>query len=69
MRAVVLLAIRLYQRAVSPYLPGLCRYTPTCSRYAHEAVSRYGVVRGAWLGARRLIRCQPFGASGYDPVP
>ena len=69
MRTVVLLAIRLYQRAISPYMPGLCRHTPTCSRYTYEAVSRYGVPRGAWLGIRRLARCQPFGTSGYDPVP
>ena len=64
-----MLAIRLYQRAVSPYMPGLCRHTPTCSRYTHEAVSRYGALRGTWLGIKRLARCQPFGTSGYDPVP
>ena len=69
MRAAVLLAIRLYQQAVSPYLPGLCRHVPTCSRYTYEAVSRHGVPKGAWLGARRLARCHPFGTTGYDPVP
>ena len=69
MRTAVLLAIRLYQRVVSPYMPGGCRHTPTCSRYTYEAVSRHGVPRGAWLGVRRIGRCRPFGTSGYDPVP
>ena len=69
MRRVALGAIRLYQMVASPYLPAVCRHTPTCSQYAHEAISRYGLARGVWLGARRLGRCRPMGARGYDPVP
>jgi len=69
MRSVALAAIRLYQVALSPYLPGVCRHTPTCSNYAYEAICRYGVIKGIWLGARRLGRCRPLGTRGYDPVP
>ena len=69
MRRLALATIRLYQNAVSPYLGGLCRHDPTCSRYAFEAVSRYGVARGVWLASKRLGRCRPLGTSGYDPVP
>ena len=66
------LAIRLisaYQHVLSPYMPGACRYTPTCSHYGQEAIERYGLVRGGWLAVKRLLRCQPWGGSGYDPVP
>ena len=69
MQSLTIGAIRLYQMAVSPYLPGVCRHTPTCSSYAAEAISRYGVIKGAWLGVRRLSRCRPLGTTGYDPVP
>jgi uncharacterized protein len=61
-------AIRGYQY-ISARRPPACRYYPSCSAYAHEAVGRYGVVRGGWLATRRLGRCQPFGGHGYDPVP
>ena len=61
--------IRGYQRIVSPALPPSCRFTPSCSQYSLEAVQRYGVVRGGWLGLRRLLRCHPFHPGGYDPVP
>lgn len=61
--------IRGYQSVISPALPPSCRFTPTCSQYTLEAVSRYGVVRGGWLGARRIVRCHPFNPGGYDPVP
>jgi putative membrane protein insertion efficiency factor len=61
-------AIRVYQVAVSPF-PSPCRFTPSCSSYALEAVHRHGVARGLLLGARRILRCHPFGGSGYDPVP
>ena len=61
--------IRFYQRGISPVLPPSCRFHPTCSAYAHEAIDRFGAGRGSWLAFRRLIRCRPFGPSGYDPVP
>jgi putative membrane protein insertion efficiency factor len=69
MARVLLSLIRFYRRSVSPALPPSCRFTPTCSAYAEEAVLRYGAARGGWLAIRRLLRCHPFGGSGYDPVP
>ena len=65
----VLLLIRSYQLVLSPMLPASCRYVPTCSAYAAEAVERYGAVRGGWMAARRIARCHPFRPGGYDPVP
>lgn len=67
-RAVIGL-IRFYQKAVSPYLPPSCRYYPTCSEYALLAIRKYGVVKGGWLGVKRILRCQPLFPGGYDPVP
>jgi putative membrane protein insertion efficiency factor len=61
--------IRAYQLLVAPILPPSCRYYPTCSHYAAEAIARHGPWRGSWLAARRLLRCHPWGGSGYDPVP
>jgi putative membrane protein insertion efficiency factor len=69
MSRTVLLAIRLYQKTVSPYLPSACRYSPTCSHYSHDAVEKYGAIKGAWMGLKRLGRCHPLGGKGYDPVP
>ncbi|MBI4544707.1 MAG: membrane protein insertion efficiency factor YidD [Gemmatimonadetes bacterium] len=70
MAAQALLAlIRFYRAAVSPALRPACRFTPSCSAYAEEAVRRYGALRGGWLAARRLLRCRPLGGKGYDPVP
>lgn len=65
----LLLMIRGYQVGISPYLPPACRFTPTCSEYAAEAIRRHGAARGSWLAARRLLRCHPWGGSGPDPVP
>ncbi len=61
--------IRLYQMFISPMLGPACRYEPSCSRYAHEAIDTHGALRGGWLAVRRLGRCRPGGAGGYDPVP
>lgn len=61
--------VRFYQLFISPLLPPSCRYTPTCSQYALEALRRYGPLKGGWLALRRILRCHPFGGSGYDPVP
>lgn len=69
MARLLLGVIRLYRKVVSPLTPPSCRFTPTCSAYAEEAVRRYGAARGGWLALRRLLRCHPFGGSGYDPVP
>ena len=64
-----MLVIRGYQRWISPGLGSNCRYLPTCSSYALEAIDRHGAVKGSWLAVRRLGRCHPFRAGGYDPVP
>ena len=61
--------ILFYQRFISPLTPPVCRFQPTCSAYALEAIRRHGPVRGLWLAVRRLLRCHPWGGSGYDPVP
>ena len=61
--------IRVYQLFLSPLLPASCRYTPTCSTYAVEAIERHGVLRGSWLAAKRIARCHPFRPGGHDPVP
>ncbi|MEM6684414.1 MAG: membrane protein insertion efficiency factor YidD [Bacteroidota bacterium] len=64
-----LLLIRFYQAAISPYTPAACRYTPTCSHYAAEALKKHGLFRGGWLAVKRISSCHPYGGSGYDPVP
>jgi uncharacterized protein len=69
MKKIALWFIRFYQNAVSPHFPPACRYTPTCSSYAFEAVNKYGVLRGGLLAVKRLARCHPFHSGGYDPVP
>jgi putative membrane protein insertion efficiency factor len=68
-RYVLLPLIRGYQRWLSPVLPPACRYEPTCSHYAYEAIATHGAARGSWLALRRLARCNPWGGSGHDPVP
>lgn len=69
MRHVLIFVVRAYQVVLSPLLPPACRYTPSCSHYAIEALQKHGALRGSWLAARRIARCNPFGSSGYDPVP
>ncbi len=61
--------VRFYQICISPLKPATCRFTPTCSAYAIEALRKYGPIKGIWLAAKRIIRCHPWGGSGYDPVP
>lgn len=69
MRRAAILAIWLYRQSVSPYLPSGCRYSPSCSHYSEEAIRRHGVIKGSWLGLKRLARCRPLGGKGFDPVP
>jgi putative membrane protein insertion efficiency factor len=69
MRKWALSFIRFYQGVVSPWLPASCRYEPSCSAYAYEAVEKYGVSRGLFLAFKRILRCHPFHPGGYDPVP
>lgn len=61
--------VRMYQYLISPLLPNACRYTPTCSQYAEQAIRKYGPLKGIWLAIRRLSRCHPWGGHGYDPLP
>ena len=70
MKKVFLLLIRFYQNAISPWFPARCRFRPTCSAYAYEAISKYGALKGGWLALRRLLRCHPFYKGNFfDPVP
>ena len=68
MRKLIVGVFRLYKVTVSPLLPSACRYYPSCSQYTSQAVEKYGVVRGLWMGVKRLSRCHPFHAGGLDPV-
>ena len=69
MRSVALFLLRFYKRFLSPLLPPMCRFEPTCSVYTMQAVDKYGALRGIWLGICRLGRCHPFNPGGWDPVP
>lgn len=69
LRWLVILPIRFYRACISPLFPPSCRYTPTCSQYAIEAIERHGIFKGGWLALKRIGRCHPWGGSGYDPVP
>lgn len=69
MRMVCLGLIRVYQLVLSPILGGACRYYPSCSEYAMQAIRRFGVIRGGWMGIKRIVRCNPWVAGGYDPCP
>ena len=69
MKRVLLALVRFYRRAISPFRPPCCCYTPTCSQYALEAIEKYGALKGGWMAFRRILRCNPFHKGGYDPVP
>jgi len=69
MKQLAMALIRLYQNTLSRVLPPACRFYPSCSHYTYEAIGRYGVWRGGWLGIKRIARCHPFNPGGYDPVP
>ena len=69
MKQILLALVRFYRAAISPFRPPCCRFTPTCSAYAVEALRKYGPLKGGWLTLKRLSRCHPWGGSGYDPVP
>ena len=69
MKYVLIFLIAMYQKLLSPWLPPTCRFTPTCSQYAKEALKKYGVFQGIFLALKRLLKCHPFHAGGYDPVP
>jgi putative membrane protein insertion efficiency factor len=66
---ILIIPIRVYQKCISPLFPPMCRYTPTCSQYAVEAIRKHGPFKGTWLAIKRILRCNPWGGSGYDPVP
>ncbi|MBD5309561.1 MAG: membrane protein insertion efficiency factor YidD [Bacteroides sp.] len=69
MTKLLILFVRFYQGAISPMFPPACRFTPTCSQYAIEAIQKYGPLKGTWLAVKRIAKCHPWGPSGYDPVP
>jgi len=69
LRFIVLLPVYFYRYSISPLIGPRCRYTPTCSEYAIEAVKKHGVIKGGWLALKRISSCHPWGGSGYDPVP
>ncbi|HCA57093.1 MAG TPA: membrane protein insertion efficiency factor YidD [Blastocatellia bacterium] len=68
MKFLVLDILSVYKAAVSPFLPPACRFEPTCSEYARQAVEKYGALKGTWMGLKRILRCQPFCKGGHDPV-
>jgi len=68
-KAILIFLLKIYKKGVSPYLPPSCRFTPSCSEYAIEALNRFGAVKGSWLAVKRILKCHPFHEGGIDPVP
>lgn len=68
-KKLLILLVKFYQKILSPFFPGVCRFRPTCSQYMIEAISNHGIIKGLYLGIRRILRCHPWGGSGNDPVP
>ena len=68
MRSIANALIRAYKLGISPFIPMACRFTPTCSEYAQEAILKYGVIKGGYLGLKRILRCHPWGGHGHDPL-
>lgn len=69
MKFILIQIIKLYQKTISPLLGAQCRYTPTCSQYGLEAIKKHGALKGSWLTIKRIVSCNPWGGSGFDPVP
>lgn len=69
MKYILILLIKFYKAAISPYLPNSCRFHPTCSSYGLEAITKYGAIKGTWLTIKRISKCHPFHKGGFDPVP
>lgn len=69
MKRLLLSTVRFYQRFISPMSPPSCRFTPSCSQYSYEAISKYGIIKGVWLSIKRVGRCNPWNPGGYDPIP
>jgi len=69
MKTLLIFLVKGYQKLISPLMPDCCRYQPSCSEYMVEALKKHGAVKGSYLGIKRILRCHPFGGSGYDPVP
>ncbi|MBL7911015.1 MAG: membrane protein insertion efficiency factor YidD [Bacteroidia bacterium] len=68
-KKIAIAFVKFYQYCIRPMLPNSCRYTPSCSQYAVEAINKYGAFKGGWMGLKRILRCNPWGGHGYDPVP
>ncbi len=69
LRKIFIIPVLIYQYSISPLLPSTCRFQPTCSHYAKEAILKHGILKGTWLGIKRIAKCHPWGGQGYDPVP
>ena len=68
-KTIFVFPIKIYQKLISPFLGSSCRFTPTCSHYAIEVIDKFGIIKGTFLSIKRILKCNPFGSSGYDPIP